>query len=106
MSSQSIETDNTPLGGQYNLFSLLGLKPNPSFTKTKHKKTEYEQYSHRLAFGVKETAHTLGIGMNSVYNLINGGLLPSFKVGTRRLVSAEAVNNFIAKSEQEENYYA
>ncbi|WP_435055181.1 excisionase family DNA-binding protein [Micromonospora aurantiaca (nom. illeg.)] len=45
---------------------------------------------------VEEAAHALGIGRSLVYDLIRSGRLRSFKVGSRRLIPASAIDEAIA----------
>jgi len=46
----------------------------------------------RVGFSVAEVGVLLGICDQSVYNLINGGKLKSYKVGRRRIIPADEVN--------------
>jgi len=43
-----------------------------------------------------------GLGRNSIYEEINAGRLLSFRVGRRRFVSEQAILNWIADREAEE----
>lgn len=45
---------------------------------------------------IKQVMHELGIGRTSVYELINVGTLKTVKIRRRRLVTAEAIDEFIA----------
>ncbi|MBM0255972.1 helix-turn-helix domain-containing protein [Micromonospora sp. 4G55] len=45
---------------------------------------------------VEEAARALGIGRSLVYDLIRSGRLRSFKVGSRRLIPAAAIDEVIA----------
>jgi excisionase family DNA binding protein len=45
---------------------------------------------------VEEAARALGIGRSLVYDLIRSGRLRSFKVGSRRLIPAAAIDEAIA----------
>ncbi|MEW2385752.1 helix-turn-helix domain-containing protein [Micromonospora sp. NPDC047707] len=45
---------------------------------------------------VEEAARALGIGRSLVYDLIRSGRLRSFKVGSRRLIPAAAIDETIA----------
>ncbi|MER7330943.1 MULTISPECIES: helix-turn-helix domain-containing protein [unclassified Micromonospora] len=44
---------------------------------------------------VEEAARALGIGRSLVYDLIRSGRLRSFKVGSRRLIPAAAIDEVI-----------
>ena len=46
---------------------------------------------NRLAYSPDEVADALGLSKQTVYNLINDGRLPSFKVGRSRRIWATAV---------------
>ena len=48
----------------------------------------------RLLLSTKETAAVLGLSERSVFFLIQNGRLPSRKIGARRLVPREAVEQF------------
>ena len=60
--------------------------------------------SDRAAFSVEEVALKLGVGRNTIYSVLNSGALASFKIGTRRLISSSALENFIHKMEEENIY--
>lgn len=51
---------------------------------------------------VEEAARALGIGRSLVYDLIRSGRLRSFKVGSRRLIPAAAIDETIAALSEEE----
>ena len=53
----------------------------------------------RLAYRPEEAAQLLGIGRSYAFELFATGELRSFKVGRRRLVSAEALVEFIRERE-------
>jgi excisionase family DNA binding protein len=50
---------------------------------------------------VEEAAKALGIGRSLVYDLIRSGRLRSFKVGSRRLIPATAIDEAIAALTEE-----
>ena len=54
-----------------------------------------------LAFPVEDAARILGLGERMTWKLIEQGELLSFKVGRRRLVSKRALEDFVARREQE-----
>ncbi|SCG19734.1 transcriptional regulator, AlpA family [Micromonospora echinofusca] len=50
---------------------------------------------------VEEAARALGIGRSLVYELIRSGRLRSFKVGSRRLIPAAAIDEVITTLTEE-----
>lgn len=50
---------------------------------------------------VEEAARALGIGRSLVYDLIRSGRLRSFKVGSRRLIPATAIDEVITTLTEE-----
>lgn len=50
-----------------------------------------------LAVSPAECARLLGISRPKVYDLINQGGFPSFKLGTRTLISVDGLRQWIAK---------
>lgn len=50
-----------------------------------------------LAVSPAECARLLGVSRPKIYDLINQGGFPSFKVGTRTLVSVDGLRAWIAK---------
>ena len=50
---------------------------------------------------VREACDRLGIGHWSMYQLINRNALKTVKIGSRRLVSVNAINSFIATLEED-----
>ncbi|SCL16772.1 transcriptional regulator, AlpA family [Micromonospora nigra] len=50
---------------------------------------------------VEEAARALGIGRSLVYDLIRSGRLRSFKVGSRRLIPAAAIDDVITTLTEE-----
>ncbi len=51
----------------------------------------------KLAVSINEAAEMIGLKRDLLYRLILGGDIPSFKVGSRRLVSVEALREYIAR---------
>ena len=45
------------------------------------------QQKDRLTFNVTEAAAALGISRPKMYELLRSGEIPSFQIGTRRLIS-------------------
>ncbi len=54
-----------------------------------------------LLVSVEEAAHLLRVNRSTVYNLLGCGDLPSVKIGSRRLISRQALGAFIDRSERE-----
>ena len=50
---------------------------------------------------VEEAARALGIGRSLTYDLIRSGRLRSFKLGSRRLIPASAIDEAIAMFTEE-----
>ena len=48
----------------------------------------------KLCFSVAEGAKELGVSRNHLYKYIDDGTLPSFKLGQRRLINREALDEF------------
>lgn len=53
----------------------------------------------RCGYPVPEAAAQIGVSRAEVFKLIGSGRLRSFRVGRRRLVSAEAIRDFIRGAE-------
>lgn len=49
----------------------------------------------KLVYSTAETAEVLGVSRPTVYNLLKRVDFPSFKVGTRTLVSAEGLREWV-----------
>lgn len=62
---------------------------------------EAKRRSNQLAFSVNETAQALGVSRQTIYDLISADKLLTFKIGKRRLVSADALRRFITSREAE-----
>ncbi|HOT81677.1 MAG TPA: helix-turn-helix domain-containing protein [Candidatus Defluviicoccus seviourii] len=48
------------------------------------------------ALSLSGAGHALGIGRTSIWKLIAGGDLKSFKIGKRRLIAVSEIERFIA----------
>jgi len=48
----------------------------------------------KLCLSVSEAAKQLGVCRNHLYGYIDNGDLPSFKMGQRRLINREALDEF------------
>jgi len=51
-----------------------------------------KNFDERLAFNTLETARVLGLAPGTVNRWINSGLIPSVKMGTRRLISRATID--------------
>jgi excisionase family DNA binding protein len=51
------------------------------------------------AIDVLTACHRLGISRTKLYELLNDGTLPSFKIGRRRLVRADTLRRVLAAME-------
>jgi excisionase family DNA binding protein len=56
----------------------------------------------RSAFSIPEVMEALGVSRQTVYDEINAGRLRSFRVASRRLVSANALDAYIRGRETAE----
>ncbi len=56
-----------------------------------------------VAYDVAEVLRRLGVTRPTIYRFLNSGELRSFRLGTRRLVSAEALADFIRTREEAES---
>jgi excisionase family DNA binding protein len=52
-----------------------------------------------LAVSPSEAARRAGIGRTKLYEAISSGALPSFKIGTRRLIRLSALDDWLASFE-------
>ena len=57
----------------------------------------------RMAYTVQETAASLGISCDLVYDLIARGELKSVKAGRRRLVRAESLELWVERNTESPN---
>lgn len=54
---------------------------------------------HRLTLSTREVADLLGMSYAGVRNLIRSGVIPSLKLGNRRLVRTDALAELLAQRE-------
>lgn len=52
-------------------------------------------------FSIREAAQRLGIGRSLLYRLLDAGEIKTAKIGARRLIPADALNEFIARVKSE-----
>jgi excisionase family DNA binding protein len=57
------------------------------------------QSTDRLAVSPAEAANLAGIGRTKLYEAMNAGVLPSFKIGTRRLVRIAEIEAWLLRLE-------
>ena len=50
---------------------------------------------------VKEIQSALRLGHTRIYELINSGEIETFKIGRRRMATAEALDKFIKRQQQD-----
>jgi len=55
----------------------------------------------KLSYTVEQATTATGFTRTALYKAIGDGSLPSFKTGKRRMISAKALEEFIAKLERE-----
>ena len=53
----------------------------------------------RLAVGPREASKLAGIGLTKLYQSISSGALPSFKIGTRRLIRVSSLEAWLSSLE-------
>ena len=49
----------------------------------------------RKAYSVAEAAPILGISRTTLYELVNAGVIPTFSIGTKTLITAQALDDFV-----------
>ena len=49
----------------------------------------------RQAYSVAEAATTLGISRTTLYESVNAGVIPTFSIGTKTLITAQALEDFV-----------
>ena len=49
----------------------------------------------RKAYSVAEAATILGISKTTLYELVNAGVIPTFSIGTKTLITAQALEDFV-----------
>lgn len=54
-----------------------------------------------LSVAPADAARMLGVGRTKLYEFISSGDLPSFKIGTRRLIRVSALEAWLAAFEQD-----
>ena len=59
--------------------------------------------THKLSYSLTETAELLSIGKSHLKKFTDSGELRSFKIGNRRLISRDAIEEFLHLLEQSEH---
>jgi excisionase family DNA binding protein len=54
------------------------------------------QQSERLAYSVEEAANVLGVSRDVIYDQLRTGRLKSLKVGRRRIIGRQHIDDFLA----------
>ena len=49
----------------------------------------------KKAYSVAEAAPVLGISKTTLYELVNAGVIPTFSIGTKTLITAQALEDFV-----------
>ena len=49
----------------------------------------------KQAYSVAEAATILGISKTTLYELVNAGVIPTFSIGSKKLISAQALEDFV-----------
>jgi excisionase family DNA binding protein len=57
------------------------------------------EYAHKLAYSVEEAAEAIGISRSLVYDEMNAGRLGYIKIGRRRLITSQQLNEYLAAAE-------
>lgn len=55
--------------------------------------------SAKLTYKPEEASPLLGIGRNTVYELLRSGRLRSIRIGRKIIIPASAINEFLSKKE-------
>jgi excisionase family DNA binding protein len=54
----------------------------------------------KVALSVPEVAEALSIGVSQAWKIVNAGVIPSFRVGRRVLVSKASLEEWVARVER------
>ena len=50
---------------------------------------------HNQTYSVAEAATTLGVSRTTLYELVNAGVIPTFSIGTKTLITALGLEDFV-----------
>jgi len=84
-------------GGHRTLDKLLS---SHEYSNIGGKKMKKEQNIERLSFSVQEAASAIGVSSRMVHNFVKDGSIKHFRMGTRVLIPAEVLREFIAQRTQ------
>lgn len=62
-----------------------------------------QNHSQKVGFSIPETCELMGVSRQTVYDLINAGLLRSYTIGRRRFCSRDAILDCVKAREAETN---
>ena len=77
----------------------MGAYRNPRYVVKSS--AEHDRATTAMAYGVNDAAALLGVSRWTLYELLRRGEIRSFKVAGRRLVSVQAIVDYIADAECE-----
>ncbi len=63
---------------------------------------EGHESSGRIAVSPSEAARMAGVGRTKLYQALNSGALPSFKIGSRRLIRISELDAWLRRLESEQ----
>ena len=69
-------------------------------------KTTRANGPQRLAVSPSDAARLAGIGRTKLYEALGSGVLPSFKIGTRRLVRVSEIEDWLKRLQAASNHAA
>ena len=59
------------------------------------------QTNERLSYGIKDACIATGLGRSFLYQRIADGELPTFKIGSRTLITANDLEEFVQRHRQQ-----
>ena len=62
-----------------------------------------EQNIERLSYSVREAATAIGVSSRTIHGFVKDGRIRHFRMGTRVLIPADALREFIAQRTQVQN---
>lgn len=72
---------------------------------SKKRSQPFQNANERLAVSPTQAALLAGIGRTKLYEALNSGILPSFKIGTRRLVRVAEIEAWLLRLEDTARQY-
>lgn len=64
---------------------------------------QHPDTQNRLAVSVNDAVRLSGLGRTKLYQSLSDGSLPSFKIGTRRLIRISALDAWLSSFEAKDN---